>query len=282
MRRRTNWSVRAPLAVAGEPAPLLFEGASIALVFSFGMRVLIICYEDANRGFRSLVTPVVGPAIAQAQPAPLPPTGVVISVIDGDTVRVFDPAKGAVTVRILGIDTPETVKPDYSVGCWGPEAADFARSTLQGQLVSVVADHSQDSFDHYGRVPAYIVRTDGFDYSVEAARAGVAKSYVYANNPVSKAAEIAAAEQDARQRGVGLWGAPCNGNTDSVPVAPTHQETPVAPHAVQPAPNPSPDVYYKNCAEARDAGAAPILRGQPGYRSQLDGDDDGIACEWSR
>lgn len=39
------------------------------------------------------------------------------------------------------------------------------------------------------------------------------------------------------------------------------------------------DVYYKNCAAARAAGAAPILQGQPGYRPALDRDGDGIACE---
>jgi len=39
------------------------------------------------------------------------------------------------------------------------------------------------------------------------------------------------------------------------------------------------DVYYENCSAARDAGAAPIRRGQPGYRAALDRDDDGIACE---
>lgn len=37
--------------------------------------------------------------------------------------------------------------------------------------------------------------------------------------------------------------------------------------------------YYKNCAEARAAGAAPIHEGEPGYRSGLDRDGDGIACE---
>jgi hypothetical protein len=37
--------------------------------------------------------------------------------------------------------------------------------------------------------------------------------------------------------------------------------------------------YYRNCAPARAAGAAPILRGQPGYRRALDADNDGIACE---
>lgn len=41
----------------------------------------------------------------------------------------------------------------------------------------------------------------------------------------------------------------------------------------------APDVYYKNCAEAREAGAAPIHRGEPGYRDALDRDRDGVACE---
>ena len=39
-------------------------------------------------------------------------------------------------------------------------------------------------------------------------------------------------------------------------------------------------VYYRNCKAARDAGAAPLYRGQPGYRPELDRDKDGIACEW--
>lgn len=44
-------------------------------------------------------------------------------------------------------------------------------------------------------------------------------------------------------------------------------------------PPPSNDVYYANCAEARAAGAAPLLLGEPGYRSALDRDKDGVACE---
>ena len=39
-------------------------------------------------------------------------------------------------------------------------------------------------------------------------------------------------------------------------------------------------VYYRNCKAARDAGAAPLYRGQSGYRPELDRDKDGIACEW--
>lgn len=64
------------------------------------------------------------------------------------------------------------------------------------------------------------------------------------------------------------------------------QQTTQAP-ALEPAPAPAPapqpapqqDVYYQNCTAARAAGAAPIYQGQPGYRSQLDRDHDGVACE---
>ncbi|APA97216.1 excalibur calcium-binding domain-containing protein [Nocardia seriolae] len=42
---------------------------------------------------------------------------------------------------------------------------------------------------------------------------------------------------------------------------------------------PADEVYYKNCTEARKAGAAPIRKGEPGYRPALDRDNDGIACE---
>jgi putative cell wall-binding protein len=59
--------------------------------------------------------------------------------------------------------------------------------------------------------------------------------------------------------------------------APTPAPAPVP--APAPAPAPPTGVYYANCAEARAAGAAPIRRGQPGYRAGLDRDNDGIACE---
>ena len=60
--------------------------------------------------------------------------------------------------------------------------------------------------------------------------------------------------------------------------SPTPTPTP-EPTSEAPAPAPEPEVFYKNCAAARAAGAAPIYRGQPGYRSKLDADGDGIACD---
>ena len=70
-------------------------------------------------------------------------------------------------------------------------------------------------YDRYGRTLAYLDRADGWDYSVEAARAGAAHSYVYYGHPSARADEIAAAEQEARAAGRGLWGPPWFGETTS-------------------------------------------------------------------
>jgi hypothetical protein len=62
-------------------------------------------------------------------------------------------------------------------------------------------------YDRFGRTLAYLDKADGWDYSVEAARAGAAHSYIYHGHPSARADEIAAAEQEAKAAGRGLWGA---------------------------------------------------------------------------
>src|SRR6201991_4069283 len=127
---------------------------------------------------------VIASSIAHADPVAI--TATVLKVVDGDTVDIVDDVRGRLRIRLLGIDTPETKKSGYTVGCWGPQATEFATSTMLGQRVAVVTDPTQDRTDRYGRTLAYLVRADGWDYSVEAARAGAAHSYVYAGNPVSR------------------------------------------------------------------------------------------------
>lgn len=146
---------------------------------------------------------------------PVDTTAVVLKVVDGDTIDIRDDNRGRLRIRILGIDTPETKKPGYTIGCWGPQATQFAVDNLLEQRVAFITDPTQDANDHYGRTLAYLVKDNGWNYSVEAARAGTAKSYIYDNNPVQEYAEIAAAEQDAKTASRGLWGPPCNGDTES-------------------------------------------------------------------
>ncbi len=162
----------------------------------------------------SLAT-LVGVPTATADPVST--TALVLRVVDGDTIDIRDDLRGRLRVRILGIDTPETRKPGFTVGCWGPEATAFATATMLDQRVALVTDPTQDRTDRYGRTLAYLVRADGWNYSVEAARVGTAMSYVYRDRPVARAAEIAAAEEEARVAGRGLWGPPCLGRIDSVP-----------------------------------------------------------------
>lgn len=88
---------------------------------------------------------------------------------------------------------------------------------MLGQRVALVTDPTQGMTDRYGRTLAYLVRADGWDYSVEAARAGAAHSYVYGGRPASRYDAIETAEREARDAHRGLWGPPCNGDTASVP-----------------------------------------------------------------
>jgi micrococcal nuclease len=162
------------------------------------------------------VAGIIAPATASA--APVDATAVVLRVVDGDTIDIRDDNRGRLRIRVLGIDTPETQKPGYTVGCWGPEATAFAKSNLVDQRVAVETDSTQDRTDRYGRTLAYLVRADGWDYSVEAARAGTAHSYVYDGLPVQRYDAIEAAQREARDAGRGLWGPPCFGETTSVPL----------------------------------------------------------------
>lgn len=152
-----------------------------------------------------------------ADAAPTATTATVLHVVDGDTIDVRDDTRGRLRIRLLGIDSPETKKRGYTIGCWGPQATEFAIETLAGQRVALNADPTQDTHDRYGRSLAYVVLADGRDFAVEAARAGAARSYVYGDKPVSRYPEIKAAEDEARAAHRGLWGPPCNGHTESTP-----------------------------------------------------------------
>ncbi|WP_168226665.1 thermonuclease family protein [Tomitella fengzijianii] len=130
----------------------------------------------------------------------------VTRVVDGDTI-LAEAGGTQLRVRILGIDTPETVDPDQPTQCYGPEASAFAHDTLDGKTVTLRTDPAQDTADRYGRALRYVELDGTGDYSIAAARGGYAKPYVYHDNPVRKARQIAAAAADARTAGRGLWGA---------------------------------------------------------------------------
>ena len=63
---------------------------------------------------------VIASSVAHADPVAT--TATVLKVVDRDTVDIVDDVRGRLRIRLLGIDTPETKKPGYTVGCWGPQA----------------------------------------------------------------------------------------------------------------------------------------------------------------
>jgi micrococcal nuclease len=81
---------------------------------------------------------LVSSPTARAQPVDTAAS--VLKVVDGDTIDIRDDVRGRLRVRVLGIDTPEAKKPGYSVACWGPEATEFAKTTMLAQRVALVTD----------------------------------------------------------------------------------------------------------------------------------------------
>ncbi len=143
-------------------------------------------------------------------------TGRVTRVIDGDTIRVE--SRGfETTVRLIGIDAPETRKPGTPVQCFGPEASRRAQALLSGKRVRLIGDPTQDTRDRFQRLLAYVY-VDGETQSVNSqlVDGGFAKVYVYGpSGPFRHTTAFRAAESRARQARRGLWGAACNRSAPS-------------------------------------------------------------------
>ena len=126
----------------------------------------------------------------------------VTAVIDGDTLDVSWGGR-AERVRLLGVDTPETVDPHRPVGCYGPEAAAFTHRRLQGRTVRLRFDRQRR--DRFGRLLAY-VEVDGGRFNDELLAGGYARLLVIAPNGRHGRAMLDQ-ELKARAAGRGLWGA---------------------------------------------------------------------------
>lgn len=130
----------------------------------------------------------------------------VVRVVDGDTlVAKLDNAGSEVKVRLLGINTPETVDPRRPVECYGKQASDFAKNLLQNQRVKLEADPEADEIDKYGRLLRNIYLADGTDVNAEMIRQGYAYAYVSFPQNAKRKAYLRSLESQARQNERGLW-----------------------------------------------------------------------------
>jgi micrococcal nuclease len=129
----------------------------------------------------------------------------VVRVVDGDTFEARIDGEDE-DVRLIGVDTPETVKPDTPVQCYGPRASDFTHHLLEGRTVRLV--FGVERRDVYGRLLAYVHLGDRF-VNAALVRRGLARTLTIPPNdryaPFLHRLEVAAA-----RAGRGLWTA-CGG-----------------------------------------------------------------------
>ena len=129
--------------------------------------------------------------------------GTVTYVSDGDTLSVTV-GKHTETIRLIGVDTPETVHPTKPVQCWGPEASAHTRNILPvGTKVFLARD--VEARDKYGRFLAYVYRaSDNLFINQELVANGWARPYPFEPN-TSLAVDFAAAATQAQHNQLGLW-----------------------------------------------------------------------------
>lgn len=126
----------------------------------------------------------------------------VVRVVDGDTIEI----EGGQKVRLVGVDTPETVDPRRPVGCFGKEASNETKKLIEGKKVILTKDTSEtDQFSRLLRL-VYLKLEDGNtlfvnDYLV---RQGFAKASTYPPD-VKFVEQFLQAEEEARANNRGLW-----------------------------------------------------------------------------
>ena len=135
---------------------------------------------------------------------PAPQVRTVTRVVDGDTL-VLD---GGERVRLIGVDTPETVHPRKPVQCFGTDASKFTKRLAQGQTVRLEFDQANAHVlhrDKYQRTLAYVYLSDGRLINREIILQGY--GHAYTHYPFRYLEKFRAAEREARRNGRGLWGA---------------------------------------------------------------------------
>jgi endonuclease YncB( thermonuclease family) len=216
----------------------------------------------------------------------------VLRVVDGDTI-VVDVRGHNETVRLLGIDTPETVNPRKSVQCFGKAASDKMKTLINGKSIILIDDSTQGNRDKYKRLLRYVYLPDNKRTFIngEMVKQGYAFSYrQYSTKLLNK---FNGYEAYAKAHNLGLWNAcPINVTPTQKPATKIYtapKSTYVAPTKVYVPPTTTSSVSTssegdKNCSDfATHAEAQSYFTSKGGSPSNnvdgLDRDHDGIACE---
>jgi len=141
----------------------------------------------------------------------------VTRIIDGDTIKINDNNK-IKTIRLIGIDTPETVQPGKPVQCFGSEASNKLKEVIGGRMVYLKSDQTQDDKDKYSRLLRYVYRDDGLFINKWMIENGYAYEFTY-QIPYKYQNEFKTAQNNAKINKLGLWQ---NGVCDDFNNSPPH------------------------------------------------------------
>ena len=123
-------------------------------------------------------------------------------VVHGDTLMLGTGER----VRLIGVDTSETKRPNKPVEYFGKEASAFTQRLAEGKRVKLDYDQANNHLGHkdqYGRTLAYIFLEDGTLLNAEIIRQGY--GHAFTRYPFSRMEEFRRLEREAREQGRGLW-----------------------------------------------------------------------------
>lgn len=126
----------------------------------------------------------------------------VIRTSDGDTIDV-DMNGHTETIRFIGVDTPETHRPNSPVQCYGPEATTYTKALIGNNSVRLEADPEDTNRDRYGRLLRYVYLPDGTLLESKIISEGY--GFAYTQFPFTKKDSFIASEMAAKLAGKGLW-----------------------------------------------------------------------------
>lgn len=166
----------------------------IALITSLGTAVVVLAPH------------LKIPASVYQNPSVQPGYYKVSYVSDGDTFAVTMDGHDE-KVRLIGVDTPETVKPNSPSECYGKMASDFTKHTLSGQTVRLEADPINQNRDRYDRLLRYAYLPDGSLLNATLISQGY--GFAYLSFPFTKAEEFRQLQTKAREQSLGVWSGQC-------------------------------------------------------------------------
>lgn len=158
------------------------------------------------------------PSLTISKPTPLPSDNQsdsyrVTKVRDGDTIEIDFQGKTEV-VRLVGIDTPETVDPRKPVQCFGQEASQQLKNLLTDQSVSLEIDETQANRDRYGRLLRFVF-LNGEDIGLKMLKDGYSQEALFSSQPHKYRQLYLDAQKEAQDNDRGLWA------DDACPPSPT-------------------------------------------------------------